>query len=173
MCCYVPDALHTAHYAQILLFKIWIKIKADSYMPCEAMAHSTKFQNWPDHSYIFWNRQTVTWDGAGLFSWSILFKCSHQWTWEQMSFWLVALSHPVETHMDPNMACWNWNTCRYGSGSPVSALVLCVNLEGWVTCHAKQWPTPTSFIWHGWDVQTDNFWTIGIQGIYLECNKLY
>jgi len=60
----------------------------------------------------------------------------------------------------------------YGSGSPVSALMLCINLEGWVTCHAKQWPTPTSFIWHGWDVQTDNFWTIGIQGIYLECNKI-
>ena len=66
----------------------------------------------------------------------------------------------------------NWNTCGYGSGSPVSALMLCINLEGWVTCRAKQWPTPTSFIWHGWDVWTDNFWTIGIQGIYSECNKI-
>jgi hypothetical protein len=78
----------------------------------------------------------------------------------------------VETHMDPSIAFWNWNTHGYGSGSPVSALMLRINLEGWVTCHAKQWPNPTSFIWHGWDVWTDNFWTIGVQGIYSECNKI-
>jgi len=34
--------MHTAHYIQILLFKIEIKTKVDLYMPCEAMAHSTQ-----------------------------------------------------------------------------------------------------------------------------------
>jgi hypothetical protein len=38
-----PDALHTAHYVQFFCFKIEIKTKADSYMPCRAMAHSTKY----------------------------------------------------------------------------------------------------------------------------------
>ena len=48
-------------------------------------------------------------------------------TREPVSFWLVAPSHPVaETHTDPSMAFWNWNTRGYGSGSPTSALVLCL-----------------------------------------------
>jgi len=28
------------------------------------------------------------------------------------------------------------------------------------------------FIWHGWDVWTNNFWTIGIQGTCSECNNI-
>ena len=45
MCCYVPDV--TLHMAKPTMYKFFcfeieIKIKADSYMPYEAMAHSTK-----------------------------------------------------------------------------------------------------------------------------------
>ena len=37
----------------------------------------------------------------------------------------MAQSHLVaETHTDPGMAFWIWNTCVYGSGSPASALML-------------------------------------------------
>jgi len=89
-------------------------------------------------------------------------------TQEPTSFWLVALSHLMaETHTDPIMAFWNWNTHGYGSGSLMSALMLCLNLVGWVTSNAKQWPTPTSFIWHVWHVQTDPFGTTGYS-VYVQ-----
>jgi len=47
-----------------------------------------------------------------------------------------ALSHLVaETHTDPGIAFWIWNTHGYGSGSPTSALVLCLTrVTPQVTC---------------------------------------
>jgi hypothetical protein len=47
-----PDALHTAHYVQFFCFKIEIKTKADLYMPCKAMAHST--DTWDMGDYLPW-----------------------------------------------------------------------------------------------------------------------
>jgi hypothetical protein len=64
-----------------------------------------------------------------------------------MSFVLVNLSHPWEyTHTDPGMGFESFNTREFGSGSPMSALVLCLNVakakHGLLnSCHDTTAPT--------------------------------